>query len=118
MFLVNGLFIALLALCLLCTFPPNPLIDYIRQFPPVPFTWGFPDTIIWLLYTLSRPFTWTPVLRIAFGLLITLALWSAVFFGFMWATVHQSRKGFRVPLATTKRGRSSNLYKAHPRIRR
>lgn len=116
MFLVNGLFIALLALCLLCTFPPNPLIDYIRQFPPVPFTWGFPDTIIWLLYTLSRPFTWTPVLRIAFGLLITLALWSAVFFGFMWATVHQSRKGFRVELATTKRGRSSNLYKTFPRI--
>lgn len=109
MFLVNGLFIALLALCLLCTFPPAPLVDLIRQLPAVPFAWGFPDTIIWLLYTLSRPFTWTPVLRIAFGLLITLALWSAVFFGFMWATVHQSRKGFRVQLATTKRGRSLKL---------
>lgn len=118
MFLVNGLFIALLGLCLLYTFPPNPLIDYIRQFPPVPFAWGFPDTIIWLVYLLSRPFAWPPALRIAFGLTVTLAVWSAVFFGFMWATVHQSRKGFRVPLATTKRGRSSNLYKAHPRIRR
>ncbi len=112
MILINGLFAGLLALCLLYTFPPAPLLDLVLQLPAVPFTWGFPETITWLLYILSRPLTWGPVLRIFAGLTVTLGVWAAVFSGFMAATVRQSRKGFRVQLATgQKRGRPLKLSK-------
>lgn len=101
MFLINGLFTGLLALCLAYIFPPAPLLDIIQQLPPLDFVWGFPETLLWLLYLLSRPFTWAPAARILFGLTVTLAIWAAVFFGFMQATVRQSRKGFQVQLVTS-----------------
>jgi len=100
MYLINFLFTGLLALCLAYTFPPAPLLDIVQGLPPLDFVWGFPETFLWLVSLLSRPFAWPPALRIVFGLTITMAVWAAIFFGFMQATVRQSRKGFRVQLTT------------------
>ncbi|MDD3072890.1 MAG: hypothetical protein PHS56_00450 [Eubacteriales bacterium] len=101
MFLINLLFTGLLALCLVYTFPPATLMDIIQQLPPMDFVWGFPETLLYLVYLLTRPLTWAPALRVIFGLAVTMLVWAAVFFGFMQATVRQSRKGFRVQLVTS-----------------
>jgi ABC-2 type transport system permease protein len=37
------------------------------------------------------------------GVLVTVGMWSGIFFGFMAATVHQSRKGFRVEIVTNNK---------------
>jgi len=39
-------------------------------------------------------------LRILLGIIVTGGVWALMFFGFMAATVRQSRKGFRVELVT------------------
>lgn len=100
MYLVNLLFIGLLAFCLLYAFPPQGLLAFVQGLQPVPFAWGFPQTLLYLLYLPLVPLQWLPPVRIGFGLLITGALWLAVFLGFMRATVRQSLKGFRVELVT------------------
>ena len=101
MYLINLIFIALLGICLVYIFPPAELLALVHQLPSMPWVWGFPDTLFYLLYLLSFPLKWKAAVRISFGLLITLAIWGAVFFSFMKATVKQSRKGIRVPLVTT-----------------
>lgn len=103
MYIVNLLFVGLLAICLVYTFPPPELIALIRQLPPIPFQWGFPETPLYLLYLISRPLTWLPAVRIALGLVVTLAVWAIVFFSFMKGTVRQCRKGFRVELVVCKK---------------
>lgn len=107
MYLVNLLFIGVLAVCLLYTFPPLQIVNLVQELPAVPFAWGLPETLLYLLYLIVIPLKWAPALRISFGIIITLGLWAAVFFGFMKATVRQSLKGFRVELvtATKKPGR-------------
>lgn len=102
MYLVNLLFVGLLALCLVYAFPPDGLVALIKELPPVSFAWGMPETLVYLFYLITVPLRWVPALRISFGLLISLAFWAAVFLGFMRATVRQSLKGFRVELVTTK----------------
>jgi len=100
MYLVNMLFIALMALGLLFIFPPPELLDILQKLPPLSFSLGFPDTIFFILYTLSRPLLWPPLPRIFAGLFFTVGIWSAIFFSFLAATVRQSRKGFRVEIVT------------------
>lgn len=101
MYLVNLLFIGVLALCLVYTFPPQGLLAFVGELPPAPFVWGFPETLIYLLFLILAPLRWPPAARIGLGLLFTLSLWLAVFFSFMKATVRQSLKGLRVELVTS-----------------
>lgn len=101
MYLINLLFIGLLAICLLYIFPPVELLALVQGLPPLTLRWGFPDTLLYVLYLLGIPLKWTPAIRISFGLLFTISIWSTVFFSFMQRTVRQSLKGFRVELLTT-----------------
>ena len=100
MMLVNGLLTGLLALCLIYTFSPDSLTALAQQLPPFAFAWNIKDAFLWFIYNISRPLFWAPTVRILFGLTITLVVWAAVFFGFMHATVRQSRKGFTVQLVS------------------
>lgn len=113
MYLINMLFIALMAFSLLFVFPPAELLEILPELPPFTFRWGFPDTFFFILYLLSRPLLWPPLARIVSGLAFTLGIWSAVFFSFMAATVRQTRKGFRVEIVTTtkKKPLRGNLLK-------
>ncbi len=101
MYLINLLFIALTAFGLIYIFPPAELPALLPQLPPLSFTWGFPDTLVYLASLLSKPLLWSPVLRVLFGIAFTGGIWTAVFFSFMAATVRQSRKGFRVEIVTS-----------------
>lgn len=101
MYLINLIFVGLLAVCLVYTFPPDPLIELIQVLPAVSFQWGFPETPLYLLYLLIVPLKWAPMARIAFGLLITFGFWATVFLAFMRGTVRQCRKGFQVEFVTS-----------------
>ncbi|OPX85542.1 MAG: hypothetical protein A4E53_03536 [Pelotomaculum sp. PtaB.Bin104] len=91
---------------LLYIFPPAELMAVLPQIPRVSFSWGFPETILYGLYALSRPLLWAPLLRILLGIAVAGGLWVLVFYSFMAATVRQSRKGLRVQIVTgAKRGR-------------
>lgn len=98
MFLLNLVLILFMSAGLLLIFAPVELTAVLLQLPPVSFSWGFPETLLYLLSLLIRPFHWTPLWRITAGVIITGAVWAASFFGFMAATVRQSRKGFQVEL--------------------
>lgn len=106
MYLVNLLFIALIAFGLLFIFTPPELLDILQKLPPLSFRLGFPDILFFILYTLSRALLWPPFWRISAGLAFTLGLWSAIFFSFLSATVRQSRKGFRVEIVTAAKKKS------------
>lgn len=97
----NMVFIALMAFGLLYVFPPAELLAVLQELAHPSFSWGFPDFIIYVLYVLGRPLFWPPAWRVIAGMAFTGGVWSAVFFGFMAATVRQSRKGFRVEIVTT-----------------
>jgi len=72
------------------------LISLIESIPPLKYEGGFLATIVYVLYLLSRPLLWPEVFRILLGIVLTGGVWTLIFFGFMTATVRQSRKGFRV----------------------
>jgi len=93
-------FTLLLALGLTYIFLPDELVAILRDLPPVTFEGGFLSGIIYALYLLSRPLLWSTTLRILLGIIVTGGVWALMFFGFMAATVRQSRKGFRVELVT------------------
>jgi len=103
MYLLNLLFALLLGLGVIYLFPPAELLAVLPEIPRIPFKWGFPDTLLYFAYLLSRPMLWHPVLRVSSGVGVAGGIWAAAFFGFMAATVRQSRKGFRVEIVTTKR---------------
>lgn len=103
MFLLNLILLALMALGLLMVFAPAELTALLRQLPPVAFEWSFSGVILYALSLLARPFSWAPLWRIITGIAVTGGIWAAFFLGFMTATVHQSRKGFRVELITGAR---------------
>ncbi|KUO61410.1 MAG: hypothetical protein APF84_08885 [Gracilibacter sp. BRH_c7a] len=96
MYLTNLLFLLLLGLSLSYLFPPMELISLIESIPPLKYEGGFLATIVYVLYLLSRPLLWPEVFRILLGIVLTGGVWTLIFFGFMTATVRQSRKGFRV----------------------
>ncbi|MDD4168733.1 MAG: hypothetical protein PHD36_00445 [Desulfotomaculaceae bacterium] len=100
MYLVNLLFMLFLALGLLYILPPAELTAVLPQMPAVSFSWGFPETILYGLYALSRPLLWAPPWRILLGVAVAGGLWALVFYSFMAATVRQSRKGLRVQSIT------------------
>lgn len=100
MYLINIVFVALMAIGVLYIFPPRELMPVIHLVPPVSFSWGFPDLLIYLFYMLTRPLLWPETTRLIFGVVFTTGIWALVFFGFVSATVKQSLKGFRVELVT------------------
>ena len=100
MYLVNLVFIFLIAFGLLYIFPPAQLIAMLADLPPVPFAWGFPETLLFVVSRLAKPLLWPAPWRVLFGLLLTGGIWAAVFFSFMAATVQQSRKGLRGEIVT------------------
>jgi ABC-2 type transport system permease protein len=108
MYLINLVFILFLGLGLVYLVPPGELVAALQGLPPVRYEGGFWSGVLYALYLLSRPLFWVAGLRILLGIVVTAGVWAAMFFGFMAATVRQSRKGFRVQLVTggrKKRGR-------------
>ncbi|MDD2497031.1 MAG: hypothetical protein PHY90_02680, partial [Desulfitobacteriaceae bacterium] len=109
MYLVNMFFMFFLAFGLLYLFPPEELVAVLPEFTLEAFNEdGFLKWIISVLYMISRPLLWSAPQRILLGILVTGGVWSLVFFGFMAATVRQSRKGFRVKIITGKKKVSLN----------
>jgi ABC-2 type transport system permease protein len=100
MYLINLLFLLFLGLGVGYLFPPAELVSLLRGIPPVTFHGGFLSVVLYGLYHAALPMLWPPLGRIVLGLLLTLGGWSLIFFGFMAATVRQSKKGFRVELVT------------------
>ncbi len=103
MFLLNLILILLMSGGLCIMFAPAELARLLQGIAPVPFTWSFPGLPLYLLSLLLRPFSWAPFWRTASGAAITGGIWAAFFFGFMAATVRQSRKGFHVEIVTTSK---------------
>ncbi|WP_368292919.1 hypothetical protein [Dehalobacter sp. TBBPA1] len=101
MYLINFCFILILGLSLCYLFPPAELVSALQMLPPVTFEWNVQSGLLSGLYFLSRPLFWPVLFRTLLGILLTGGLWLLIFFGFMTATVRQSRKGFRVELVTT-----------------
>lgn len=113
MYLINFLFILLLGLSLCYLFPPAELTSIALVISPPVLEGKFFSTILYGLYLLSRPLLWLPVLRIGLGIILTGGIWSLIFFGFMAATVRESRKGFRVEIMTNnKRSRKKQPIRA------
>lgn len=106
MYLINLLFLLLLALGLIYLFPPEELVSFLQGLPAPTFGGGILPGIIYGLYLLSRPLLETTALRILLGILVTFGVWSAIFFGFMGATVRQSLKGFQVEIITRAKGKT------------
>ncbi|NLG32424.1 MAG: hypothetical protein GX550_02790, partial [Syntrophomonadaceae bacterium] len=100
MYLINCLFMLFLAWGLVYIFPPTELMAVLDEIPPVPFSWGFPELFVYGVYVFSRPLLLAPFWRILLGIVFTSSVWALIFFGFMGATVRQSRKGFRVQIVT------------------
>lgn len=100
MYLINLFFVCIVALGLTYIFLPDELVEILRGLPPVTYEGGLWSGIIYGFYLLSRPLLWTTTWRIILGITVAGGVWALMFFGFMAATVHQSRKGFRVELVT------------------
>ncbi len=103
MFLVNLVFILFLSIGIAYIFRPYEVIAVLEQLPPVTYEGGFLSGIIYVLYIISRPLLWPAWAGVLMGVLVTVGMWSGIFFGFMAATVHQSRKGFRVEIVTNNK---------------
>jgi ABC-2 type transport system permease protein len=101
MYFFNLFFVLLLALGLSYLFLPKELVLIVKNFPPMTFEGRFLSGIIYGLYLLSRPLLWPAALRIPLGIIVVCGIWSLIFFGFIAATVRQSRKGFRVEIVTS-----------------
>jgi ABC-2 type transport system permease protein len=103
MYLINLVFILFLALGLTYIFRPTELTAVLGQLPPVTYEGGFLSALTYGLYLLSRPLLWSTWAGVLMGILVAGGVWSVMFFGFMAATVSQSRKGFRVEIVTSKK---------------
>lgn len=75
----------------------------LQKLPPLTYERGFLSAVTYGLYLLSRPLLWPAWARVLTGILVTEGVWSGMFFGFMAATVRQSRKGFRVKIVAGKK---------------
>ncbi|MCR3921928.1 MAG: hypothetical protein NUK65_05325 [Firmicutes bacterium] len=100
MYILNLLFMLVLALGMVYLIPPVELVAVLQQLPPVPTEAGFLNVLARFFFSISRPLLWKTLPRVLMGLTVALGSWALVFFGFMAATVRQSRKGFRVELVT------------------
>lgn len=108
MYLVNLIFVLLLSIGLLYLFAPDEVVLVLQGLPPVTYEGGFWSAILYGLYLLSRPLLWPTWARLFIGVPITAGIWASMFFGFMAATVRQSRKGFRVEIVTSKKKTKRN----------
>lgn len=100
MYLINFIFILFLSIGIVYLFRPIELVTILQGLPPITFQGGFKSGVLYALYLSSRPVLWPTALRILMGIIMTGGVWSVMFFGFMAATVRQSRKGFRVEIVT------------------
>lgn len=98
MYLINLFFLLLLALGLTYLFLPGELVAVLREFPAVSYEGGLLSVLFYVIYLLSRPLLWSSAWRVFLGVAVTGGVWAVMFFGFMAATVRQSRKGFRVEI--------------------
>ncbi|AET67130.1 hypothetical protein Desor_1473 [Desulfosporosinus orientis DSM 765] len=103
MYLINLFFILFLALGLTYLFLPDELVAALREFPAVTYEGGLLSGLFYGIYLLSRPLLWSNTWRIFLGVIVTGGVWAVMFFGFMAATVRQSRKGFRVEIIAGKK---------------
>ena len=101
MYLINLVFMLILALGMVYLIPPAELVAVLKTMPPAPTGGGFTNNLARFLFTISRPLLWAPTWRVVMGIVVTLGCWALVFFGFMAATVRQSLKGLRVELVTS-----------------
>ncbi|WP_088225872.1 putative ABC exporter domain-containing protein [Desulfosporosinus sp. FKB] len=106
MYLINLFFILLLALGLTYLFLPSELVFALRDLPAVTYEGGLRSGLFYGIYLLSRPLLWSTAWRVFLGVIVTGGIWAAMFFGFMAATVRQSRKGFRVEIIAGRKKRS------------
>ncbi|NLN06449.1 MAG: hypothetical protein GX167_02385 [Firmicutes bacterium] len=112
MYLINLLFLLLLGFTLLYLIPPAELLAVLPLLPEVPPpSNAFLAALLKIVIFITTPFKWSAPARIASGLLVTGAVWSAFFFGFMAATVRQSRKGFHVEIVKGLPGRKTKMPK-------
>ncbi|NLM45919.1 MAG: hypothetical protein GX200_03865 [Firmicutes bacterium] len=112
MYLINLIFLLLLGLALLYVIPPAEflaVLPLLSEMPPP--SGGFLGFLLKILKFIVSPFQWSAPLRIFTGLLATGAVWSAFFFGFMAATVRQSKKGFHVATVTGTARRNRKMQK-------
>jgi len=100
MYLINMVFVFLLAIGVTYLFRPEELVTVLRQLPPVTYEGGILSAIVYGLYLMTKPLLWPAWAGIAMGLAVTVGVWTAIFFGFLAATVRQSRKGLRVEIVT------------------
>ena len=106
MYLINLVFMMILALGVVYLIPPEELVIMLKSMPPVP-TGEVPLTgLIRFFYIISRPLLWVPVWRIVLGVIVTFGSWALVFFGFMAATVRQSLKGLKIESITSTKKKS------------
>jgi len=100
MYIVNLIFMLILALGVVYLMPPVELMTVLPDLSSVTMKSRFFNGLISIFIYLSMPLLWIPPLRIIMGLAVAFGAWAMVFFGFMAATVRQSKKGFRVELMT------------------
>ena len=98
MYLINLFFILLLTLGLTYLFLPDELVSALRELPVVTYEGGLLSGLFYGIYLLSRPLLWSTAWRVFLGVIVTGGVWALMFFGFMAATVRQSRKGFQVEI--------------------
>ncbi len=100
MYIINLLFMVILALGMVYLMPPAELLAVLPELPDITMRSAFFNGLIKTAIYLSRPLLWTPSLRVIMGVAVAIGAWALVFFGFMAATVRQSNKGFRVEIVT------------------
>ncbi len=100
MYLINIAFMLFLAFGMVLLMPPPELIAVLPELKSVTMNSAFFNNIVRLVIFITRPLNWPSFWRTLTGLIVVFGTWSSVFFGFMAATVRQSRKGFRVELVT------------------
>jgi ABC-2 type transport system permease protein len=104
MYLINLLFLLLLAFGLLYLIPPAEItaaVPYLHQLSP---KGGFLKALHAFAVLISKPLLWDKPFRILIGILVTGGIWSAFFFGFLAATIRQNKKGIRVePFVSNKK---------------
>jgi len=100
MYIVNLIFMLALALGVVYLMPPLELMAVLPELSSVTMKSGFFNGLISIFIYLSRPLLWISPLRVIMGIIVAFGTWTLVFFGFMAATVRQSKKGFRVELVT------------------
>ena len=107
MYLINLLFLLLLAFGLLYLIPPAEItaaVPYLHQLSP---KGGFLKALHAFAVLISKPLLWDKPFRILIGILVTGGIWSAFFFGFLAATIRQNKKGIRVePFVSNKKKKS------------